>query len=120
MIKKKTSKEIQEERINKLPAWARELIHDLELHHSLAVRALNDFCDNQKPSSIKHTEIVCDVSPPTHRTCFIQSNRITFILEDGNEIDAKIEGNHLSLTGPNISISPIASNSAEIRVRERY
>jgi hypothetical protein len=65
-------------RIEKLPAWAREHIKDLQRQRDLAVRSLNEYCDTQTPSPFftSDMESTGEQKGPTIRKRYIQAYKI--------------------------------------------
>lgn len=66
--------------IKKLPKWAQEHIKNISRERDVAIRALNEFVDNQTPSSIFYDEWVCtgeEVGPSTKKK-YIQYYKMSF------------------------------------------
>lgn len=66
----------QNEQIEKLPKWAQQLVRDLKRERESAVKALNDFLDQQTPSPFRMEDFVCtgEESGPTHKTFYVQGH----------------------------------------------
>lgn len=64
--------------ITKLPKWAQNHIRDLERQRDAAVRALEQFCDEQTPASFSVTELVNDGERvgPSQRKRYIQAHQM--------------------------------------------
>ena len=102
----------------KLPRWAQEKIADIECQRDVAIRALNEFQDEQTPSKIWVDDNVCtgeETGPSTKRR-FIQSRKIevqvgksevSIYLRDDNVLEISV-GSDL------LYFSPLASNVLRI------
>lgn len=69
---------LDDPRIAKLPAWVQAVIATLETQRDVAVRVLNDFCEQSKPSPFYVEDYVCtgeSVGPKTKRV-YVQTNEI--------------------------------------------
>lgn len=68
-------------KIAKLPVWAQLHIQDLQRERDIAVRELQEYCDNSTPSNIWTEELVSDGANknggPTLRTRYIQANKLS-------------------------------------------
>lgn len=69
---------LEEEKIVKLPAWARAYVRKIERERDSAIQALNDYCDKQNPSAIYYDDLTVtgEESGPTLKRIFIQSHRV--------------------------------------------
>ena len=69
---------MKDERIKKLPRWAQEIIEDLDRERTVAIRALNEYCESQDPSPfyIDEWESTGETRGPTTKTRYIQTRRI--------------------------------------------
>jgi len=67
------------EQIGKLPKWAQGHIKILERERASAVRALNEFCDNQKPSPFYIEDWVCtgERQGPSTKRIYLQTRSIS-------------------------------------------
>jgi hypothetical protein len=65
--------------IEKLPKWAQEIIRDLTRQRETAIRALNEYIDNQTPSPIYVEEMECtgEGIGPSYKKRYIQSRKIS-------------------------------------------
>jgi hypothetical protein len=97
-----------DEKIKKLPKWAQELIEDLNRKRETAIRALNEFCDNQTPSKFIVGEHLCtgEGRGPVTKQNYIQTSSIKVVNADielhvfANKDDRiSLQWNRLS-TGP--------------------
>lgn len=72
--------EEKKEQIAKLPQWAQILIRDLDRAREDSVRALDQFVDQETPSSVYHDDIVNtgDAAGGRFRRRYVQSERILF------------------------------------------
>ena len=60
--------------------WIKEWIKDLIRERNVSVRVLNDFCDEQTPSSVFYDDMVCtgEEKGPSVKRRYIQSRVIEF------------------------------------------
>ncbi|HDY68749.1 MAG TPA: hypothetical protein ENH85_13290 [Candidatus Scalindua sp.] len=69
--------------VDKLPKWAQSYIKDIERERETAIRALNEYIDNQTKSSFYIDEMECtgeDQGPSVKRR-YIQTHKITVVHE---------------------------------------
>lgn len=66
------------EQIGKLPKWAQDYIKSIEQQRFVAVRALDEFVDNQTPSPFYFEDNSCtgEQSGPTNRRVYVQAHCI--------------------------------------------
>ncbi len=66
------------EQIEKLPKWTQEYIKDLERQRENAIRALNEYCDNQTPApfSVREYESTGEGFGPSRKVRYIQADRM--------------------------------------------
>ena len=107
--------------ISKLPKWAREYIDSLENHLKESRRALDDYLDDQKKSPIYTNTLVCDNTPPTIRTRYIQDTQGIHIDYAGIKcnIALGIDEDNIQIffeAKPNkkVFLSPVASNCIKL------
>lgn len=78
--------EITPEQLAKLPAWARSHIANLQRERIDAVRALNDYCDDQTESPFRYWDFLSlgdgKNKEPTHRTKYIQTHKMEVVHGD--------------------------------------
>ena len=69
-----------EEKIKKLPKWVQNNIKSLERERESAINKLNEYIDNQTPSSVFYEDLVCtgEQQGPSNKRKYIQSHRIEF------------------------------------------
>lgn len=65
-------------RIEKLPAWARNLIVKTSRERDTAIKTLNFFEDSQKKSNIyfERLDFTGQEAGPTNKRCYVQSEKI--------------------------------------------
>lgn len=72
---------MSDERIARLPAWARERLAKVERERDEAIRALNEYVDGQMPSPIYVTELECTGEEasggPSQKVRYIQSRKVS-------------------------------------------
>ena len=66
------------EQLAKLPRWAQDHIKDITRERDVAVRALNEYCDDQTPSPFYVDEAVCtgEQRGPSIKRRYIQAHTI--------------------------------------------
>lgn len=66
------------EQLAKLPRWAQDHIKDITRERDVAVRALNEYCDDQTPSPFYVDEMVCtgEQRGPSIKRRYIQAHTI--------------------------------------------
>ena len=66
-------------KLAKLPVWAQDYINNLQRERVVAIRALNDYCDSQKPSEIycEEYESTGENQGPSLKRAYVQSSKIT-------------------------------------------
>jgi len=105
--------------VEKLPKWAQEHIRKLEMQREAAIRTLNDFTANQKPSNIWFEDYTCtgEQQGPAAKRCYVHSHSVTFALGK-EEITVGFSFQEPTLrisTGMNqLQLRPSASNVIEI------
>lgn len=115
-----------DERIKKLPGWAQELIADLERQRKEAIRALNQYVDDQTPSPffIDELESTGEETGPSKKTRYIQTRKmkvehagvnLSILLRDG-KIDLQWGGAG-RLSQP-IAFIPRSFQSADLVAKE--
>jgi hypothetical protein len=74
----KTRPTTEDERIEKLPMWAQDLIAETERQRLEAVRTLEELLDNQTPTKFYARDII-SVKPgkPEHKTFYFATSRVT-------------------------------------------
>src|ERR1035437_5384946 len=103
------------EQFSKLPKFAQEHIHTLELNATLASRKLTEYLDGQTESPFSIMDSVCDATPPRLVRTYIQTNKV----------DVSVPGIELSVTvleddtirmvwHGDAAIQPQASNSINL------
>lgn len=80
------------EKIEKLPRWAQEYIAKLSRERDTAVRALNEYLDDQTPSGFFYEDLLCtgESSGPSFKKTFVQTDRIT-VINQGVRLDVRVE-----------------------------
>lgn len=65
--------------ISKLPKWVQRHIKNLERQREVAVKALNDYCDDQTKSPFSIEDNVCtgEEKGPTNKVRYIQTHKIS-------------------------------------------
>ena len=83
------------EQIAKLPKWAQEYIADISRERYVAVRALNEYCDDSTPSPFSVEELLCvgNGAGPSSKLRYIQAHTI----------DVRWRGVRLSVSAHNYS-----------------
>lgn len=113
-----------DERIKKLPVWVQELIADLERQREEAIRALNQYVDNQTPSPFYINELECtgEERGLSQKTRFIQTRkmevehagvRLSILLRDG-KIDLQWES--VDRTSVYVAFVPRSFQSADLLI----
>jgi hypothetical protein len=116
--------EIEIEKLVKLPRWARDYINQLAMERETAIRNLNKYLDEQKPSPYFTEELMCTgeekergSAGPTNKIRYIQASGIACkhpkekvgvrmrVVDDGIMISLEGRGPHHS-----IAIIPSSSN----------
>ena len=66
------------DKIEKLPKWVQEHVADLQRQRDVAVQALNEHCNNQKPSPFYSDELICDgeTKGPTSKRFYYQAYKM--------------------------------------------
>jgi hypothetical protein len=74
---------MSDDKIAKLPKWAQDMFRDLQREREVAIRALNEWTDNQTPSPVFIDELEClgeekteRGSPPSRKRRYVQTHRI--------------------------------------------
>lgn len=69
--------------ISKLPKWAQEHISNLERQKDTAIKALNDYCDDQTESAFFFSDNLCtgENNGPTEKIKYIQAYKLSVIYE---------------------------------------
>ena len=69
-----------EEKIGKLPKWVQKHIKDISIERSTAIKALNEFIDNQTESPVWYDDLICtgEEQGPSFKKKYIQTRSITF------------------------------------------
>ena len=116
----KRSGEMTKEQLGKLPKFAQEYIHSLELNRDLAIRQLNEFVDSQTESSIWIDEYVCtgEQRGPSPKRHYLQTHRVTFKIGN-SEVYVSIsldDASQLNVNcgGSGMVFKPVASNAITI------
>lgn len=111
---------------DKLPRWARDLIIDLTREREVAVRALNEFRDEQTPSSIWHEKRICtgEAAGPVEHRRYLQAYRVSFYLgpAEYDVVDVCLRPNEQALqitAGHELLFQPQSGNSIRILRRSR-
>jgi hypothetical protein len=97
--------------ISKLSIKVQEYIKTLQIERATALRALNEFVDNQtkSPFFIKDSFCTGEKTGPTQKICYIQTNRIT--VEHGEislEVRLRDETIEIKWGGLNYNLKNIA------------
>lgn len=68
-------------KIAKLPLWAQQHISTLQHERDEAVRVLNEFQEQQKPSSVWYGKLtsIGEANGSTFKRCYIQTDRVEFL-----------------------------------------
>ena len=96
--------------ITKLPKWAQEHIHNTQRQRDIAVRALDEYTDNQTPSPVSVQEMECvEHGSPKFYTRYVQTNKIT-INHSGVELRVLLRNGHIDLSygGGGLSTDEVA------------
>ena len=100
------------DRISKLPKWVQEHIKNIQRQRDVAVRALNESCDNQTESPIYYEDFLCtgesETKGPTPKRKYIQSHGRITINHDGVELDVLCHEGYIDLRWGNDIHSDIA------------
>jgi len=109
--------------ITKLPKWAQEHIQTIQYQRDAAIRTLNDFTNQQTPTSVYFEEHPCtgESQGPTLKRRYLQTHAITFLLGK-EEISLRFdhEGKlFLSAGWHGIHFKPTASNQIQIVEEKR-
>jgi hypothetical protein len=88
-----------QEKIDKLPAWVRNHIEELELQRDVAVRTVKEFEDAQTKSPFFYEEHIWTPkqSGPEPVRRYVQTNRMVAV-HGGVELSVLIRDDHLELT----------------------
>ena len=65
--------------LERLPKWAQDYILTLQRERQLAIRALNQYCDNQthSPFFIEELECTGEENGPSRKVRFIQTHKVS-------------------------------------------
>jgi len=117
------------EQIAKLPAWARDYIKTLEWARESAVRSLNEFVDQQKPTDvwIEDHPITGEDTGPSFKRRYLKTDEVTFklgkqefsIRRSTYTLNARRKGESLIIGVADMRISPDSSNTIEIWSEKR-
>jgi hypothetical protein len=77
------------DRIAKLPKWAREHIENLQRERDHAVNQMHKMLDEQTPTSVWSDDIVCTNTPPQHIRRYFQARHLT-IAHAGVELSIRM------------------------------
>ena len=114
-----------EDRIAKLPEWARDHINRLAQSLELAKRALSEFEDRQSWSAVSYDELVCEnvKGGPTTRTAYLQTTNVEFQLgnkgDHRSSVDVRIVDGELRISaGGRIVLTPQAANCIVLKLEK--
>lgn len=106
------------ERIQKLPVWARDLIASLERQRDCAEKKLADFRDDKTPSSIYTEEYENGPGGLTSVKTYIQNDQIYFNIDGKTVVCVRVCPGYLRVRTQglrsSISIQPEVSNVVRI------
>ena len=115
-----------DDRIKKLPVWAKEIIENLARQREIAVNALNQYTDGQTPSSFYIDELECtgEERGPSKKTRYIRTRKmevehagvhLSILLRDG-KIDLQWSG--IDRTSEQIAFVPRSFQAADLIAKE--
>ena len=86
------------EKIAKLPKWAQDHIRDIQRQRDIAVRALDQYTDNQTPSPFYVQEMECvEKGAPKFYTRYIHGHRMN-VIHQGIELQILLRDDHIDLS----------------------
>lgn len=119
-----------QDQINKLPTWARNYIAALQNQRDIAVRALNQYCDEQTESPFQIPELECTgeeagSDAPVKKVRYIQTRRME-IKWQGVELSIMLRDDRVNLqwglpsfrTG-DVAFIPCSYQSADLKAKEQ-
>lgn len=92
----------EQDKLDKLPKWAQDYINGIERERETAIRALNEYLDDQTESPFYVDELECtgEQPGPSHKRRYIQARRmvvnhggveLTIYLRDKEAIEMQYE-----------------------------
>lgn len=106
------------ERIQKLPVWARDLITSLERERDSAQKRLSEFRDNTTPSGVYIKEYDVRSGSPDYVKTFIQDDQVHFDIDSKTTVCVRLCKGYLRVSTlglkSRISVEPEASNVVRI------
>lgn len=92
-----------EDQIAKLPAWAREHIKEISRQREMAIRTLNEFMDNDKPSPFFFEDNPCtgENTGPSTKRHYIQAHTINV---NWRGVQLRIDANDYGNSGHGIRL----------------